>query len=210
MFKINVKICLILFIIIETIWSKGLTTYGTLDEGGDTRGYSVSQTFSTIDSQAEPGQPCPCGPCTSAFSVVWYTFTLPAPYVLIETTGPVGLSLGVYSGSGASFSTLVLAGAAKVTVAGQTASVQTSGTVGEMLFIMVGANIGLSNIKLNIQCNTLQSNLNLPTNMAPSCIATPPPPPQQSTTTTTTTPPPTPPPPSSSSPNSQPNGNSPH
>jgi len=158
---------------------------------GDSAGFSVSQTFSTVGNEIEPGQPCPCPPCTT-FYVEWYAYTSPGNlYLLFEGTGGVGLTLGVYTGSPESFSDLILVGASKTLATGQTAVVQTSGLEpkGTEFFIMLGANTGMS-IGLRIIGNSSPSPL--PTNYSPSCIATPPPPPPPPTPPP---PPPTPPPP---------------
>ena len=40
--------------------------------GGDTRGFTVSQVFSTVGSTAEPGEPQPCGQVPSASQ--WFVY----------------------------------------------------------------------------------------------------------------------------------------
>ena len=75
-------------------------------EGGDTRGYSVSQVFSTAGDSSEPSEPSVCGqipahPC-------WYVYVTPTNgSMLINTTGSAfNTVLGVFIGPGTSFSTL--------------------------------------------------------------------------------------------------------
>jgi hypothetical protein len=46
-----------------------------LDEGGDTRGFSVARTFTTVGGTREPGEPDPCG--QAGGSSVWYIYRTP-------------------------------------------------------------------------------------------------------------------------------------
>jgi hypothetical protein len=78
--------------------------------GGDTRGFSVAQTFSTVGATREPGEPDPCGQIGGASQ--WFVYTAPASGMMqIDTVGSTfNTLLGVYTGSGASFSSLEEAG----------------------------------------------------------------------------------------------------
>ncbi len=74
--------------------------------GGDTRGYSVSQAFSTAGSTKEPGEPNHCGQPGGASQ--WYVYTTPAAGTFhADTAGSTfNTILAVYTGSGASFTNL--------------------------------------------------------------------------------------------------------
>ena len=78
--------------------------------GGDSRGYSVSQVFSTVGSTKEDGEPSPCGQAGGASE--WYTYTAPTNGLLhINTDGSTfNTILGVYIGPGDSFTTLTNVG----------------------------------------------------------------------------------------------------
>src|SRR5208282_704215 len=56
------------------------------DGGGDTGGYSVSQTFSTVGATKEAGEPDPCGQAGGASE--WYIYITPAAGTFhLDTTG---------------------------------------------------------------------------------------------------------------------------
>jgi hypothetical protein len=80
------------------------------DLGGDTRGFSVSQVFSTVGAAAEPGEPEPCGQAGAAAQ--WFVYVAPGAGTLqISTAGSTfNTIIGVYTGSGTSFSSLAEAG----------------------------------------------------------------------------------------------------
>ncbi len=82
-----------------------------LGGGGDTRGFSVAQTFSTVGATGEPGEPSVAGQIGG--SPVWYTYVTPTNgAMLIDTTGSsFNTLLGVYVGPGNSFATLTNIGA---------------------------------------------------------------------------------------------------
>ncbi len=81
-----------------------------LATGGDTRGFSVAQTFSTEGATSEPGQPEPCGQAGGASQ--WFVYTAPATGTMrIDTQGSTFNTLvGVYTGTGESFESLEEAG----------------------------------------------------------------------------------------------------
>jgi Immunoglobulin domain/Immunoglobulin I-set domain len=74
--------------------------------GGDTRGYSVSQVFSTVGATSEPGEPTPGNQVGGAPE--WYSYVAPTSGSLYVTTAGSSFNtiLGVYVGPGNSFSTL--------------------------------------------------------------------------------------------------------
>ena len=78
--------------------------------GGDTRGYSVSQTFSTVGDSSEPGEPPVCAQIPA--HPAWYVYVAPTNgTMLINTTGSAfNTVLGVFVGPGTSFSTLTNVG----------------------------------------------------------------------------------------------------
>jgi hypothetical protein len=75
-------------------------------DGGDTRGFSVSQLFSTIGDSSEAGEPSVCGQIPAHPG--WYVYVAPTNgSMLIHTTGSsFNTVLGVFVGPGNSFSTL--------------------------------------------------------------------------------------------------------
>jgi hypothetical protein len=80
------------------------------DVGGDTRGFSVAQVFSTVGAEAEAGEPEPCGQVGTASQ--WFSYTAPGTGILqINTDGSsFNTILGVYTGSGTSFASLAEVG----------------------------------------------------------------------------------------------------
>lgn len=74
--------------------------------GGDTRGYSVSQIYSTKGNSDEPGEPIVCN--QDGGSPSWYTYVTPSSGSLVINTAGSSFNtvLGVFVGSGNSFSTL--------------------------------------------------------------------------------------------------------
>jgi len=74
--------------------------------GGDTRGYTVSQTFSTVGAQSESGEPVVCQQPGGA--PMWYAYVTPTNGDMeIDTIGSAfNTILGVYTGTGASFGSL--------------------------------------------------------------------------------------------------------
>jgi len=83
--------------------------------GGDTRGFSVAQTFSTVGATCEPGEPSIDGQIGG--SPVWYSYVTPTNgAMLIDTAGSsFNTLLGVFIGRGNSFATLTNVGAAYTT-----------------------------------------------------------------------------------------------
>lgn len=77
-----------------------------LGGGGDTRGYSVAQTFSTVGATGEPGEPSIDGQIGNA--PVWYTWVTPTNgAIVINTAGSsFNTMLGVFVGNNGSFTTL--------------------------------------------------------------------------------------------------------
>ncbi len=78
--------------------------------GGDTRGYSTTQVFSTAGNTSEPGEPAICGQLGGAPE--WYAYTAPTNgAILVNTAGSsFNTMLGVFIGSGKSFATLTNVG----------------------------------------------------------------------------------------------------
>jgi hypothetical protein len=77
-----------------------------MDSGGDTGGYSVSQTFNTTSDTEEPGEPSIAGQVGGHPG--WYSFVTPVRGQLLITTAGSAFNteLGVFVGPGNSFSTL--------------------------------------------------------------------------------------------------------
>ena len=74
--------------------------------GGDTRGFSVSQTFSTVGATKDAGEPAHCG--QGGGSSQWYIYTAPANGTLHVTTAGSKFNtiLAIYTGPGTNFSSL--------------------------------------------------------------------------------------------------------
>jgi hypothetical protein len=75
--------------------------------GGDTRGFSISQTFSTVGATRDAAEPDHCGQAGGASE--WYIYTAPAGGNLHVTTAgsTYNTILGVYTGPASSFAQLV-------------------------------------------------------------------------------------------------------
>jgi choice-of-anchor C domain-containing protein len=75
--------------------------------GGDTRGFSVSQTFSTVGATKDAGEPAHCG--QAGGSSQWYIYTAPANGTLHVTTAGSKFNtiLAVYTGPGTNFASLI-------------------------------------------------------------------------------------------------------
>jgi hypothetical protein len=75
-------------------------------DGGDTRGFSISQVFSTVGAHSEPGEPNPCGQLGG--SPEWYAYVTPTNGALAVNTAGSGFNtiLAVFTGPGNSLSTL--------------------------------------------------------------------------------------------------------
>jgi uncharacterized repeat protein (TIGR03803 family) len=74
--------------------------------GGDTRGYTTSQTFSTVGNLSEPGEPTICGQIGGA--PAWYAYEAPTNGAMFVNTlgSDFNTMLAVYNGTGTSFATL--------------------------------------------------------------------------------------------------------
>jgi hypothetical protein len=83
--------------------------------GGDTRGYSVSQVFSTVGATKEPGEPNHCGQAGGASQ--WFVYTAPTNGTLdVNTAGSTfNTILAIYTGPGTNFASLVPQGCGFVT-----------------------------------------------------------------------------------------------
>ncbi len=83
--------------------------------GGDTRGFSVSQVFSTVGATRGAGEPSPCGQTGGASQ--WFAYTALGSGTLEVSTDGSGFNtaLGVYTGPGTSFTNLVEQGCGYVT-----------------------------------------------------------------------------------------------
>ena len=88
---------------------------GPSSGGGDSRGYSVSQVFSTVGASKEPGEPNHCGQAGGASS--WFVYTAPSSGTLdLNTAGSTfNTILAVYTGPGTDFASLVPQGCGFVT-----------------------------------------------------------------------------------------------
>jgi hypothetical protein len=140
--------------------------------GGDTRGFSVSQAFSTVKATKEPGEPDHCGQAGGASQ--WYIYTTPAAGSFhVSTAGSTfNTIVAVYTGSGADFASLTELGC------GFTTNFQANGqpdvlignvAAGTKLFIVVDGYLGASGtVLLNIGLGQLPSIAALPQNQAAS------------------------------------------
>jgi hypothetical protein len=83
--------------------------------GGDSRGYSVSQVFSTVGATKEPGEPNHCGQSGGASQ--WFVYTAPTNGTLdVSTAGSsYNTILAIYTGPGTNFASLVPAACGFVT-----------------------------------------------------------------------------------------------
>jgi len=128
---------------------------------GDTRGYSVSQVFSTVGLASEPGEPVLCGHPTG--SPGWYSYVTPAAGTLeVNTAGSsFNTVIGVYTGPGGSFATLTSVGCAYTTdrtLDGQPIVTVPGASVGETFFIAVDGQNGQSGTAhLNVNFGTPMS-----------------------------------------------------
>ncbi len=124
--------------------------------GGDTRGFSVAQTFSTEGATSEPGQPEPCGQVGGASQ--WFVYTAPASGTMrIDTQGSTFNTLvGVYTGSGESFASLEEAGCGYTTnylTEGQPTVVLPEVLKGTQYFILVDGyqgDSGLARLRIGL------------------------------------------------------------
>jgi hypothetical protein len=125
-----------------------------LGGGGDSGGYSCSQTFSTAGNSDEPGEPVVCN--QSAGHPGWYTYVTPASgSMVISTAGSTfNTVLGVFVGPGNSFSTLTNVGCGYTTnykTYGQPSVILSSVPAGQTNYIVVeGANGASGTARLNI------------------------------------------------------------
>ena len=89
--------------------------YRPQDGGGDTGGYTLSQSFSTVGATKEEGEPNHAGQPGGAS--YWYSYTAPTNGTLqFDTAGSTfNTMLAVYIGPGNSFSTLTNVGGAYTT-----------------------------------------------------------------------------------------------
>jgi uncharacterized repeat protein (TIGR03803 family) len=137
-----------------------------LGGGGDTRGYSVSQTFSTVGAVSEPGEPTIAGQIGG--SPCWYTYVTPTNGALLINTAGSSFNtlLGVFVGSGSSFATITNIGSGFTTnrlLDGQPQVYIPNAPKGQTNFIVVDGYNGAS--------GTVNLNINLGD---PIVIATPP------------------------------------
>jgi hypothetical protein len=75
--------------------------------GGDTRGFSVAQVFSTVGAGKEAGEPNHCGQAGGASQ--WFVYTAPTNGTLDVNTAGSGFNtiLAVYTGPGTNFASLI-------------------------------------------------------------------------------------------------------
>ncbi|HWD19706.1 MAG TPA: choice-of-anchor tandem repeat GloVer-containing protein, partial [Verrucomicrobiae bacterium] len=78
--------------------------------GGDTRGFTTVQVYSTAGNKSEPGEPSICGQIGGAPE--WYAYTAPTNGALLVNTAGSGFNtmLGVFAGDGTSLATLTSLG----------------------------------------------------------------------------------------------------
>jgi hypothetical protein len=117
--------------------------------GGDTRGVSIAQTFSTVGATREPGEPAPCGQIGGASQ--WFLYTAPESGMMqVNTDGSsFNTLLGVYTGSGTSFSSLTETGCGYTTnyvTEGQPSVVLPSVAKGTAFYILVDGYQGASGL----------------------------------------------------------------
>jgi hypothetical protein len=123
-------------------------------DGGDTRGYSISQVFSTIGAESEIGEPSPCGQIGGAPE--WYAYVAPTAGSLYVTTAGSTFNtiLGVYIGPGNSFATLTNVGCGFTTnyqLDGQPQVFVPGVTAGQAYFIVVdGENAASGTVHLYV------------------------------------------------------------
>ncbi len=133
--------------------------------GGDTRGYSVSQTFSTIGNPDEPGEPIVCN--QNGGSPAWFSYVTPVSgTILINTAGSTfNTILGVYVGSPNSFGTLTNIGCGyttNYTIEGQPVVSIPNVPANQTNYIVVeGENAASGTVHLNINLGTPVS-INMP------------------------------------------------
>jgi sugar lactone lactonase YvrE len=125
-----------------------------LGGGGDTRGFSVAQTFSTVGNELEPGEPRIDGQIGG--SPAWYTYVTPTNGTLLVNTAGSSFNtlLGVFIGPGDSFATLTNIGAGYTTnrvLNGQPQLFVSNEPKGQTNFIVVdGYNGASGTVQLNI------------------------------------------------------------
>jgi hypothetical protein len=135
-------------------------------DGGDTRGYSIAQVFSTVGATSEPGEPITCNQIGGAPE--WYTYVAPTSGSLYVTTAGSSFNtiLGVYVGPGNSFSTLTNIGCGYTTnyqVDGQPQVFIPNVTANQTFYIVVdGVNAASGTVHLYVGAG------------APVAISTPP------------------------------------
>ncbi len=117
--------------------------------GGDTRGFSVAQTFSTVGATREPGEPDPCGQVGGASQ--WFVYTAPgAGMMQINTDGSsFNTLLGIYTGSGTSFDSLTEVGCGYTTnfaADGQPSVILPGVAAGTTVYIQVDGYQGASGV----------------------------------------------------------------
>ncbi|MGP8200491.1 MAG: beta strand repeat-containing protein [Limisphaerales bacterium] len=146
--------------------------YRPQDGGGETGGYTLSQSFSTVGATKEEGEPNHAGQPGGAS--YWYSYTAPTNGTLqFNTVGSTfNTILAVYIGPGNSFSTLTNVGAAFTTnylQQGQPVVVISNVVASNKYFVAIDGYLGASgaaslNIVLNPSTNVLIPTL---TNNAP-------------------------------------------
>ncbi|MGP8200734.1 MAG: leucine-rich repeat protein [Limisphaerales bacterium] len=155
--------------------------YRPQDGGGETGGYTLSQSFSTVGATKEEGEPSTAGQPGGAS--YWYTYTAPINGTLeFGTAGSTfNTMLAVYIGPGTSFSTLTNVGAAYTTnylQQGQPSVVISNAVSGTKYYISIDGYLGASgsaflNIVVNPPTNVIIST-NVMTNTTPVVAITSP------------------------------------
>jgi len=114
------------------------------DAGGETGGFTLSQSFSTAGATKDEGEQNHAGQPGGAS--YWYTYTAPGGGVLqFDTTGSTfSTILAVYTGPGDSFSTLVSVGAAYTTNNIQPSVLVSNVVSGTKYYVVIDGYLGAS------------------------------------------------------------------
>ena len=129
--------------------------YRPQDAGGETGGFTLSQSFSTVGATKEQGEPNHAGQAGGAS--YWYSYHTSGNGTLqFDTAGSTfDTILAVYTGPGDSFATLVNVGAAYTTnylQQGQPVVLVTNATAGTKYYIAIDGYLGASEALISRHC----------------------------------------------------------
>jgi len=144
------------------------TRYRPASSGGETGGYTLSQSFSTSGATKEEGEPNHAGQPGGAS--YWYSYTAPiGGTIQFSTVGSTfNTILAVYTGPGTSFSTLTSVGSAYTTnyvQQGQPTVVISNVVAGIRYFIAIDGYLGASgaaNLTITLNPAAVTVNTNIP------------------------------------------------